>query len=74
MSAKQFAEKLNRCLDETGAPPQIRQRSSALSKLLDIPKQQALSLLQGHQIPNDDIISKIASEFEIEHDWLSGKN
>lgn len=73
LSAKQFSERLNRCLDETGAPAQVRDRASALSKLLDIPKQQAWSLLQGQQLPNDELLLKIANEFEIEPQWLGAE-
>lgn len=73
VNAKQFAARLNRCLDESGAPSQIRERAAVLSKMLDIPKQQAWSLLQGQIIPNDDLLLKIANEFEIEPQWLCGE-
>lgn len=72
-SAKQFAEKLNKCLDDTDAPKNIRERSVILSKMLDISKQQAFSLLEGHVLPNDDIIQQIADEFEVDVNWLSGE-
>lgn len=72
-SAKHFAEKLNSCLDDTGAPAQIRERAAILSKMLDISKQQAWSLLEGHQIPHPDLIQKIAQEFEVDPKWLAGE-
>lgn len=72
-SAKVFAEKLNKCLDETGAPSQIRERANILSKMLDIPKQQAWSLLDGQQLPDQTLLNTIAEEFEIDYGWLSGE-
>lgn len=73
VNPKHFADRLNKCLDETGAPIQPRERAQVLSKMIDIPKQQAWSLLQGQQIPNDELIYKIANEFEIEPEWLAGE-
>jgi hypothetical protein len=73
LSAKHFAERLNSCLSDTGAPPQARERAIILSKLIDIPKQQAWSLLEGHQLPNHELIEQIANEFEVDPKWLSGE-
>jgi hypothetical protein len=67
---KRFIERLNKCLDEVEAPSHTRERAVILSKLIHIPKQQARSLLEGHQIPNHDILQKIANEFEVNTDWL----
>ncbi|OGT58285.1 MAG: hypothetical protein A3F14_01860 [Gammaproteobacteria bacterium RIFCSPHIGHO2_12_FULL_43_28] len=72
-SAKVFAEKLNNCLDETGAPAQIRERAAILSKMLDISKQQAWSLLEGQQVPEKPLLEKIASEFDVDLHWLSNE-
>jgi hypothetical protein len=71
-NAKQFAERLNYCLNDTGAPHQVRERASILSKMLDIPKQQAWSLLEGHQVPDAVLLQQIADEFEVDAKWLSG--
>jgi len=70
---KQFAEKLNYCLDSMGAPPHVRERAGILSKLLDLSKQQAWSLLSGQQAPAPDTLQKIASEFEVDLNWLAGE-
>lgn len=72
-SAKHFAQRLNHCLDETGAPISLRERATILSKVIDIPKQQAWGLLEGHQLPDNSLLNKLASEFEVEPDWLTGK-
>lgn len=71
-SAKLFSERLHHCLDETGAPSSIRERAVILSKMIDIPKQLAFSMLEGHQIPTTDMVDKIANEFEVDPAWLSG--
>jgi hypothetical protein len=72
-NAKHFAERLNRCLTDTDAPEQLRERASILSKLIDVPKQDAWSFLEGHQIPHIDILERIASEFEVDPTWLLGE-
>ena len=72
-SPKYFAEKLNECLDESEAPAQARERANILSKLLDIPKQQARSILDGHQLPEDGLLERIAEEFEVDRKWLCGE-
>lgn len=69
---KHFAQRLNECLDETDAPNLPRERANVLSKMLDIPKQLAHSLLEGQQFPDDTLLTRIASEFEVETAWLSG--
>ncbi len=63
---KRFAESLNKSLDELEVPNQIRERAVILSKILDIPKQLAWNLLEGTQLPDDDLLSRITSELEIE--------
>lgn len=71
-SAKHFAEKLNKCLDDMDAPKQVRERSVVLSKMLDISKHQAWSLLEGHIIPNQELLQQIADEFDVDPNWLAG--
>lgn len=71
-SAKHFAERLNHCLDEVDAPAQVRERAAILSKMLDIPKHQAWVLLEGHQIPESNLLNKIAHEFDVDPKWLTG--
>jgi hypothetical protein len=70
--AKQFAQKLNHCLDETGAPHNTRERAAILSKMLGIPKPQAWSFVEGQQLPDLATIELIAQEFEVDLQWLSG--
>lgn len=72
-STKLFAQRLNHCLDETDAPQQPRERAVILSKLIDIPKQQAWSLIEGQQLPDEALLKRLAEEFEVESEWLLGK-
>ncbi len=72
-SAKLFSERLNACLDDTDAPASIRERAVILSKMIDIPKQSAWTLLEGHVLPDQDTLQKIANEFEVDPKWLSGE-
>jgi hypothetical protein len=72
-SLKLFSERLNQCLDDTGAPASARERAVILSKLLDISKQTAWSILEGHQLPEHNLMQQIASEFEVDKDWLTGE-
>lgn len=71
---KIFTEKLNQCLDEMDAPVSVRERAVILSKILGITKQQAFSLLEGHEFPNSDLLEQMAFEFEVDINWLIGKN
>ena len=73
LSPREFSKRLSQCLDDTGAPPQPRERAIILSKLLDIPKHLAWSLLEGQQLPEKDLLQKIANEFEVESQWLMGE-
>ena len=70
---KHFAQKLNQCLDESEAPTPVRERANILSKMLDIPKQQAWSILEGQQLPEETLLQRIAAEFEVDTKWLCGK-
>lgn len=72
-NAKEFAEKLNKCLDESEAPTRVRERAGILSKMLDIPKQQAWSMLEGQVLPEQTLLQRIAVEFEVDMKWLCGK-
>lgn len=69
-NTKLVAAKLNQCLDELDAPNNSRERSIILSKILNIPKQQAWGLLEGQIYPDDDLLEMIASELEVSSEWL----
>lgn len=71
-NARAFAARLQSCLDDTGAPSQIRERAAILSKMLDIPKHEANALLEGREFPSQELLEQIANEFEVDTKWLSG--
>lgn len=73
VSAKDFAKKLNSCLDSIDAPVGIRERAAILSKMLEIPKQQAWSLIEGQAAPNEELLKKIVTEFEVDFTWLTSE-
>ena len=64
--AKQLAVQINKTLNDLGVPINSRERAQILSKMLDIPKQQAWSLLEGHVFPDEITLRKISNELEIE--------
>lgn len=72
-NGKVFSERLNHCLNDTGAPPSVRERAAILSKMIDIPKQLAWSMLEGHLVPDSNMLQNIANEFEVDPIWLSGE-
>lgn len=74
MLNKLFSERLNKELDNIGAPESIPERIEVLSKLLKVPKFKAEALLNGIVNANDPIIETLASELEINVDWLLGQN
>lgn len=72
MSDKKFSERLNKELDSIGAPSLQQERIDVLAKLLKVPKFKAESLLNGI-IPNTALLTQLASELEVNPDWLIGK-
>lgn len=65
LTAKQIAMELCKYLDELGAPAVVRERSAILSKMLDIPKQLAWSLLEGQAALDPELWHKINTELEL---------
>lgn len=68
--AKYFANNLNKALDDLDVPSNSRERSNILSKMLHIPKQQAWSLLEGHLMPDANLLQHIATELELDPEVL----
>lgn len=62
---KSFAQELNKSMDEMEAPANIRERAVILSKILQIPKQQAWGLLEGQIFPDEELLQRIANELEM---------
>ena len=73
MQNKKFAERLNKELDEIGVPTGSLERIEVLSKLIKVPKFKAEALLNGATYPSQDILDTLAEEFEVNVNWLAGK-
>lgn len=73
VSPRIFSQRLNQCLDDSDAPESTRDRAVILSKMIDIPKQLAWSYIEGQQLPDEDTLKKIATEFEVDPNWLTGE-
>lgn len=72
--AKHFALRLNKCLDELDMPVTTRERAALFGKMLDIPKQQVWSWLEGHTLPTDAELQQIAAELDVDAEWLMKKS
>ena len=60
-----------KCLDDLGIPAiNSRERAAMLSKMLHIPKQQAWGLLEGHMLPDHDLLKRIGDEFGVDPEQL----
>lgn len=73
MSNKRFAERLNKALDDIDAPEHTDERIEVLAKLVKIPKFKAQTLLEGVILPDATLLTLLASEFEVNPDWLLGQ-
>ncbi len=74
MLNRQFADRLNKELDNIGVPPRSDERVEVLSKLIKVPKFKAEALINGITMPDPTLLTRIASELEINPDWLIGKS
>ena len=74
MTNKQFAERLNKELDDIEAPSREDERVEAFSKMFHIPKFQAEALLHGIYLPDEHLLQTVADELEVNVDWLIGKS
>ena len=71
---KKFSEVLNTHLNELDMPESTRERAIILSKILDIPKQHAWNLLEGHLYPDEQLLQKIANLLEVDANSLKNKH
>lgn len=69
VSAKHFAEQLNKSLDELGVP-NSKERPAIFSKMLDIPRQLAWNLIEGYSLPDPELFEKIVNELELDPNLL----
>lgn len=74
MLNKRFSERLNKELDNIGAPESSIERIEVLAKLIKIPKFKAEALLNGATHPDEALLNALAEELEVNADWLVGKS
>lgn len=74
MINKRFSERLNKELDGIGVPEATIERIDALAKLLKVPKFKAEALLSGNTNPDTALLTILASELEVNPQWLIGKS
>lgn len=72
--AKRLADQVNKTLNDLDVPTNSKERAAILSKMLNIPKQQAWSILEGHSLPDEITLKKISNELEIDIHFLINKS
>jgi hypothetical protein len=70
MKYKHFTAKLHQQLDEIGLPEREDERIDAFAKLFHQPRFKAASILSGQMIPDQELLEKLANEFEVSVNWL----
>ena len=74
MSNRIFAERLNAELDDIGMPQRVDERIETFSKFIELPKFKAQAVLNGNEIPNQEILTFLANQLEVSVAWLLGKD
>lgn len=73
MSNKLFSERLNEGLDEIGMPQRNDERIETFAKFIELPRFKAQAVLNGTEIPNEQILHFLANQLEVSVSWLLGK-
>ena len=73
MSNKKFAERLNRALDEMGAPERSDERIEIFSKLIKVPRFKAEAILNGTMPLDAHLLETLTQELEVTQAWLLGE-
>jgi hypothetical protein len=74
VSNRIFAERLNAELDDIGMPQRVDERIETFSKFIELPKFKAQAVLNGNEIPNQEILTFLANQLEVSVAWLLGKD
>lgn len=72
MNSKVFSQRFNRELATLGFPEDLVEKTKAVSKVFNITRHLANSLIFGHVLPNDAELDNIAAILEVCPHWLSG--
>jgi hypothetical protein len=73
MPNKQFAERLNKELDNIGVPERSNERIDVFAKLIKVHRFKAESILNGNTSIDPLLLKILADELEVDADWLIGK-
>lgn len=74
MNNKLFAQRFNRELSLLGFPDDLNEKIKAISKVFNINRHMANSLIFGNTLPSVEILDKIAFILEVCPRWLGGIN
>ena len=72
MNSKVFSQRFNRELASLGFPEELAEKIKAVSKVFDVSRHLANSLIFGHVLPDAERLDKIASILEVCPQWLGG--
>lgn len=72
MNSKVFAERFNRELVAFNLPDEPSDKIKAISKVFEISRHLANSLVLGYTLPSDEQLDRIARILEVCPDWLCG--
>ncbi len=66
-----FKQRLTKILDDAELPEEHGERVEAFATIFDLKRYQVSAIFNG-KIPEDELLEKIAQEFEVKKEWLSG--
>lgn len=74
MSNKKFAERLNKALDDIGAPERSEERVDVFAKLIKVPRFKASAILDGTMPLDAHLLEILTQELEVTEAWLLGRD
>lgn len=72
MNSKVFSQRFNRELAALGFPEELTEKIKAVSKVFEVSRHLANSLIFGHILPENDQLDRIAAILEVCPQWLGG--
>lgn len=72
MNSKVFSQRFNRELATLGFPEELSEKIKAVSKVFEVSRHLANSLIFGHVLPEGEQLDRIASILEVCPQWLGG--
>jgi hypothetical protein len=72
MNSKVFSQRFNRELATLGFPEDLSEKIKAVSKVFEVSRHLANSLIFGHILPGEEQLDKIAAILEVCPQWLGG--